>query len=286
MTIGIIGATITPHGTPASLSVATARSRRCGALARGSSVRARRLSSEVTETNTCTRLALRHRREQVQIAFDQCVLGDDRARMAALGEHFEDRRVIRNGVRSAGTVGIRAEVDRRTAIARLGELRAQQLGGVGLGKQPRFEIESRRQIEVAVRWPRVAVDAAVLAAAIRVDRLLERHVGRIVAADDRARGSSVTIVSGAARARLRDTSRRPRACARPISKRPSGFEAAPRPLMRVGASILCRAAESAESFFMIAATVCAALSHALRKTRNRRDDPFVCADLRRSRCRD
>ena len=52
-----LGATITPHGTPAALSASIALSRRCGALARGSSVEARRLSSEVTETKTCTRLS-------------------------------------------------------------------------------------------------------------------------------------------------------------------------------------------------------------------------------------
>src|SRR5713226_6035432 len=34
---------------------------------------------------------------------------------------------------------------------------------------------------------RVAVDAAVLAAAVRVDRLLEADVGRVVARDNRAR---------------------------------------------------------------------------------------------------
>src|SRR5690242_814880 len=37
-----------------------------------------------------------------------------------------------------------------------------------------------------MRGPREAVNAAVLATAIRVDGLLERHIRRIVAADDRA----------------------------------------------------------------------------------------------------
>ena len=38
-----------------------------------------------------------------------------------------------------------------------------------------------------MRGPRVAVDAAVLAAVVRIDRLRERDVRRVVARDDRAR---------------------------------------------------------------------------------------------------
>src|SRR6185369_12033122 len=41
--------------------------------------------------------------------------------------------------------------------------------------------------EIGMGRPRVAVDAAVLAAAIRIDRLRERDVWRLVAGDDRAR---------------------------------------------------------------------------------------------------
>ena len=67
-------------------------------------------------------------------------------------------------------------------VARLRELGAQQRGGVGLGEELRLEIEARREVEVRVRRPRVAVDAAVLAALVRIDRLRERDVGRIVAA--------------------------------------------------------------------------------------------------------
>ncbi len=37
-------------------------------------------------------------------------------------------------------------------------------------------------------WPREAVDTAVLAAAIRVDRAIETDVRRVVAGDDLARG--------------------------------------------------------------------------------------------------
>ena len=50
----MIGATRTPTGTPAACSAPIAWMRRCGALARGSSLAARRLSSELTETSTRT----------------------------------------------------------------------------------------------------------------------------------------------------------------------------------------------------------------------------------------
>ena len=52
--IGIIGAAITPTGTPASASSRIARSRACGAEARGSIFDDRWLSRVVTEKYTVT----------------------------------------------------------------------------------------------------------------------------------------------------------------------------------------------------------------------------------------
>src|ERR1039458_7108592 len=46
---------------------------------------------------------------------------------------------------------------------------------------------ARRQPEIRMAGARVAVDATMLAALVRIDRLGERDVGRIVAADDGAR---------------------------------------------------------------------------------------------------
>src|SRR4029079_1818399 len=57
--------------------------------------------------------------------------------------------------------------------------------GVDLGDDLRFEVEAGREVEVAVRRPREAVDAAVLAAAIGVDREVEVDVGRVVRREDR-----------------------------------------------------------------------------------------------------
>ena len=130
----------------------------------------------------------RHRHQQIEIALDQRVLGDDRARMAVLGEHLEDR--ARDAVAALDRlvrIRVRAEIDRRADIARFAELLAQKLGRIRLREQLRLEIDACREIQIPVRRPRVAVDAAVLAAAVRIDRLLEMDVRRIVAADDRAR---------------------------------------------------------------------------------------------------
>src|SRR3546814_2953847 len=53
--------------------------------------------------------------------------------------------------------------------------------------QPGLEIQPGRQVEIGVRGPGEAVHATVLATAIRIHRLAEADVGRVVAADDAAR---------------------------------------------------------------------------------------------------
>ncbi len=78
-------------------------------------------------------------------------------------------------------VGVGAERDRLALIPRLRQLGGQKLGRVLLDEDAAFEIEPGRQPEIGMRRPREAIDAAVLAAAIGIDRALERHVGRIVA---------------------------------------------------------------------------------------------------------
>lgn len=121
-------------------------------------------------------------------ALDQRVLGDDGAGMVAFGEQFQrgpgqppaflDRLI---------GVGVAADVDRADHIARLGQLPAQDIGEVTFRPQFGFEIETRRQVEIAVRRSRKTIDTAVLATAVRVDRLSEMDIRRIVAADHAAR---------------------------------------------------------------------------------------------------
>jgi hypothetical protein len=71
-------------------------------------------------------------------------------------------------------------------IGFLRQLRAQHRGDVALGDDLRFEVQPRRHVQVAVGRPRVAVDAAVLAAPVGIDRSVEVDVRRIVGADHAA----------------------------------------------------------------------------------------------------
>src|SRR3546814_5182126 len=56
-----------------------------------------------------------------------------------------------------------------------------------LGEQLRLEINAGRQVVIGMGRSGKAVDAAMFAAALGVDRAIEADVGRIVAGDDRAR---------------------------------------------------------------------------------------------------
>jgi hypothetical protein len=84
-------------------------------------------------------------------------------------------------------IGVGAKRDDRAFVFGMCELGAQQLGRFEFREQPRLEVEPGREAEIGVRRPRKAVDAAMLAAPVRVDRLLEGNVGRVVARDDAAR---------------------------------------------------------------------------------------------------
>ena len=180
----------------------------------------------------------RHRPDNVEIARHQIRLRHDREGVRKRRQRFQN--LARNFVvaldRLVG-VGIGAKGDRQRLVAGPAKLGRQQLGGVVLGKQPRLEIEPRRQPQIRVRRPRIAIDAAMLAAAIRIDRLRKRQVGRFVACDYRAAGVGCdmraqrgqrfvgfpvpTIVDAQGRARLEPACRiryRPAPLARQIRK--------------------------------------------------------------------
>ena len=130
----------------------------------------------------------RHRGEQVEVALDEGRLGHQRERMVALGEYLEE--AARDAVFALDrlvAVGIRAECDRAGPVVARGEFFPQQLDRVDLGVEARLEIQARRELEVRMARPRIAIDAAVLAAAIGIDRLGERDVRGIVARNDGAR---------------------------------------------------------------------------------------------------
>ena len=127
--------------------------------------------------------------EDVQVADDAGGLGDDADRVAGLGQDLEDRA---GGAQAAFDrlvgVGVGTEGDGAGAVAGAGELGAEESGGVGLDEDLGLEVEAGREAPESVAGPGVAVDAAVLAAAIGVDRLGEGDVGRGVAGDQATGG--------------------------------------------------------------------------------------------------
>ncbi len=96
-------------------------------------------------------------------------------------EHFErparDPQLALHGLPG---VGVGAEHHRPGHVARLRQLRLQPLRQVGLEEQPRFEIEARREADIGVGGPGVAIDTAVLAAPVGVERAVEAEVGAFV----------------------------------------------------------------------------------------------------------
>src|SRR6185312_1864457 len=133
-------------------------------------------------------LALGHAGEDVDVAQHQRRFGDDADRMAGTLQHFEDAahhlifaldRLVR--------VGVGADGDDLRLVGGRGQFLLQQFRRLRLHEQLRLEIEARRQAEIGVRRPRETVDAAVLAAAIGIDRPVEADVGTVVAGDDLAR---------------------------------------------------------------------------------------------------
>src|SRR5690606_21086327 len=78
--------------------------------------------------------------------------------------------------------------NRRDPIAAACQLLAQQCRRVALDHDLGLEIEPGREAEISMGRPREAVDAAMLAATIGVDRAVEGDVGGVVPGDDAAGG--------------------------------------------------------------------------------------------------
>lgn len=123
--------------------------------------------------------------EQVEIAQDEFVLGDDADGLAALGHHFEaaagDAEFALDGLVAIGDAGHR---DRFAPPAFFGEFAAEEFGRIVLGEDDGLEVEAARHAEVFVSGAGVAVDAAVLATPVGVDGPLHREVGGIDGVDE------------------------------------------------------------------------------------------------------
>jgi len=91
--------------------------------------------------------------------------------------HFENR--TRDAVLAFNRlvrIGAGANIDDLRAIPAPRQLLLEQLRRIDLVEELGLEIQAGGQIQVGVRRARVAVDAAVFAAALGVDGLIERNV--------------------------------------------------------------------------------------------------------------
>src|SRR6185437_13379357 len=84
-------------------------------------------------------------------------------------------------------VGVGAHRDGARRIGFCRQFLRQQFRRVRLHQNLRFEICARRKAQIGMCRPCETIDAAMLAAAIGIDRTVERNVWRGVACDDRAR---------------------------------------------------------------------------------------------------
>ena len=128
--------------------------------------------------------AFGHAGEELDVAEHARGLGHDAGGMAVMVEDFQDGAGEAQGpLDGLVGVGVGAEGDRAGDVAGLGELALELFGDVGLEGEAGFEVEAGGQAEPGVAGTGVAIDAAVLAAAIRVHRAVEAEVGGFVVAE-------------------------------------------------------------------------------------------------------
>jgi hypothetical protein len=170
------GPIITELGIPASLNARIASSLRGGVAAR--SYRERNLRQPLFS----------HARQDVDVTHHEGGFRYDPYGVIVSFQDFEnfahDAPLLLDRL-----VGVRvgADCDRLRLVSLLRQFLFEKARGIGLGKQLRFEIEPGGKTHITVRGPCEAIDAAMLAAAIRVDRAIEGNIGRFVARYDRAR---------------------------------------------------------------------------------------------------
>ncbi len=134
------------------------------------------------------RVELRQLTEIVDVARNELILRDQRHRIAELGQHREAAaRDLQLPFHRLIWISDAADHDRLRLPRLLHQLLPQQLGRVLLHDDLRLEIEACGEAEVLVGGTGIAVDAAVLATAVRIETRIEADVGTVVVGDDRAR---------------------------------------------------------------------------------------------------
>ena len=173
---------------PASVSARIAASRPSGRLVRGSSTRASSGSSVVIERNTPAALcrARSPRRSMSRVTSRFLVTIETAWRNSAITSRQPPRQpeppldgLIR--------VGDAAEGEHPRLPPRRHQLPPQELGHVVLDEDLGLEIQARRVAQELMGRPRIAINAAVFTAAVRIDADLEADVGAVVPGDDAPR---------------------------------------------------------------------------------------------------
>lgn len=113
--------------------------------------------------------------QQVQVAGDQRVLGDDGERMAGFQHQFQQA-AGKPPFAFDGLVGVGGgtDVDGRRLVAWPREFGAQGLYRIGLGHQPGFEVQPGRQAQVGMSGPGVTIDADMLCYWFHSPRLVKK----------------------------------------------------------------------------------------------------------------
>jgi hypothetical protein len=176
--------------------------------------------------------------EQVDVALDQRGLRDDRDRVPEAAHHLEQRaRDFELALDRLIRVRARADVDRLADIAAPSQLRIEQLRGVLLVEKLRLEIEpgatdsrtsgrdGRSSTHIPCSHPRyglIETSKPTSGESLRVRMLFACSAVTVVWSGGSSFASSSPLQPSSTTSTRRD------------SKRPSGFEIAPRPLMISG----------------------------------------------------
>ena len=116
-------------------------------------------------------------------------LRDQPERVVRARQHFDDpARELELALDRLIRIGDDAERDHFRLVTGGASSRSSSFDRVVLRHQLRLEIEARREVQVAVRRPRKTVNAAVLAAPVRIDRAIEPDIRRLVIGDQTLRG--------------------------------------------------------------------------------------------------
>ncbi len=84
-------------------------------------------------------------------------------------------------------IGVGADRDDIRLVLPRRQFPGQNVGRIGPGDQPGFKIQTRRQAQIGMAGARKAVDAAMLAPAVGIDRTVEPDIGRSVSRDHLSR---------------------------------------------------------------------------------------------------